>query len=82
MYGNRWNNLERTPPRVVWQMLRALRHLPPGRARSVNGRQTFDAALERSEQHQTAASAVLARLAAHQRLLLGVLTSGSLRRSR
>jgi hypothetical protein len=58
MYGTTWNDHERTTPHVAWQMLRALRHQPPGCAESGNRRQTFDAALEQSEQLLTAASMV------------------------
>src|ERR1019366_808065 len=58
MYGTTWNDVGRTPPHVAWQMLRALRHRPPDRARSGERRETFDAALEQSEQLLTAASMV------------------------
>jgi hypothetical protein len=58
MYGTTWKDLGRTPPHVAWQMLRALHHRPPGRARSGERRETFDAALEQSEQLLTAASMV------------------------
>lgn len=56
MYGQRYVDLEITPPAVAWQMLRALRHAPPGNAAKGKRKATFNAALEQAEQFFTAAT--------------------------
>lgn len=45
-----------TPPDRAWQLLRSLRHRPPGRADRGARKETFDAALEQSEQLFAAAA--------------------------
>lgn len=56
MYGQLMMDVQLTPPRVAWQMLRNLRHAPPGRAAGGERKATFNAALEQSEQFFTAAA--------------------------
>lgn len=58
MYGVTYLDMAITPAPVAWQMLRELRHRPPGRAGQGQRRATFDAALEQSEQLFAAAGAV------------------------
>lgn len=58
MYGSTYFDAAITPAPLAWQMLRALRHRPPGRAASGQRRATFDAALEQSEQLFAAAETV------------------------
>lgn len=58
MYGSTYFDSAITPAPVAWQMLRALRHRPPGRAGHGQRRATFDAALEQSEQLFAAAETV------------------------
>ncbi len=55
LYGQRYVDLEITPPPVAWQMLRALRHVPPGNAAKGDRKATFNAALEQAEQFFTGA---------------------------
>ncbi len=50
MYGQTWLDLQTTPPRIAWQMIRNLRHKPPGSAAGGARKQTFNAALEQAEQ--------------------------------
>jgi hypothetical protein len=58
MYGQPYADLEITPPRVAWQMLRSLRSAPPGGAKKGDRKATFNAALEQAEQFFTAATDV------------------------
>lgn len=55
MYGQTWADLMTTPPQLAWQMLRTLRHAPPGRAAQGDRKATFDAAMEQAEQFFAAA---------------------------
>lgn len=58
MYGTTYGDMAATPPDRAWQMLRSLRHSPPGRAARGPRKARFDAALEQSEQLFTAAGGV------------------------
>jgi hypothetical protein len=58
LYGQTWNELGTTPPPRAWQMLRSLRHDPPGWARKGERKVTFGAALEQAEQLFSAARLV------------------------
>ncbi|MFX0593036.1 YaaC family protein [Melissospora conviva] len=58
MYGQTWGELGTTPPVRSWQMLRSLRHEPPGRADKGARKVMFGAALEQAEQLFTAAKSV------------------------
>lgn len=51
-----WADMAATPPDRSWQLLRSLRHSPPGRAGRGARKETFDAALEQSEQLFAAAA--------------------------
>jgi hypothetical protein len=53
-----WTDVSDVSPRRAWQMLRSLRHEPPGRASRGDRRFTFDAALEQAEQFLAAAGGV------------------------
>lgn len=55
MYGMTWHDMGTTPPRVAWQMIRALRSAPPGLAGTGERKDAFVAALEQAEQLLTAA---------------------------
>lgn len=50
MYGQSSMDLNVTPPRVAWQMLRTLRSAPPGSATKGRRRAVFAAAMEQAEQ--------------------------------
>jgi hypothetical protein len=50
MYGQSWMDLNLTPPRVAWQMLRTLRSAPPGWVGRGRRRAVFAAAMEQAEQ--------------------------------
>lgn len=67
MYGQTWDDLGITPPQRAWQMLRSLRHAPPGPASKGERKATFGAALEQAE--QLFAAATLATPAASPLLL-------------
>ncbi|MFD6769878.1 YaaC family protein [Micromonospora chalcea] len=58
MYGQTWDELGTTPPARAWQMLRSLRHEPPGWAKRGARKVMFGAALEQSEQLFSAARSV------------------------
>jgi hypothetical protein len=58
MYGQSWSDLGATPSAVSWQMLRTLRHSPPGRATKGARKNVFNAALEQAEQLFIAAASV------------------------
>jgi hypothetical protein len=58
MYGQTWDDLATTPPERAWQMLRSLRHDPPGAAQEGERKVVFGAALEQAEQLFTAARTV------------------------
>ncbi len=51
-------DLQAIPPKRMWQLLRTMRHSPPGRAGSGAQRETFDAAMEQAEQLFLAAQSV------------------------
>jgi hypothetical protein len=50
VYGQTWIEIGTTPTNVAWQMLRALRHAPPGLAANGDRKATFGSALEQAEQ--------------------------------
>ena len=50
-------DLDAVPPKRMWQLMRTLRHEPPGRAAKGHRRETFNAALEQAEQLFAAAEA-------------------------
>lgn len=58
MYGQTWDDLAVTPAPLAWQMIRSLRHEPPGRAVRGDRKATFGAALEQAEQFFAAAGVV------------------------
>lgn len=58
MYGQTWDDLAVTPGPLAWQMVRSLRHEPPGRAERGDRKATFGAALEQAEQFFDAAAVV------------------------
>jgi hypothetical protein len=58
MYVHTYSDLSAVPPKRMWQLLRTLRHTPPGRAGRGARRETFDAAMEQAEQLFIAAQSI------------------------
>jgi len=50
MYGITWREIQTTPRRKSWQLIRALRHTPPGKAARGFRRAIFTSSLEQAQQ--------------------------------
>jgi hypothetical protein len=50
MYGTTWRDIQTTPRRKSWQLIRALRHTPPGKAAGGFRRDIFISSLEQAQQ--------------------------------